>query len=173
MKAKFIKQVIFCLSIVYLFFASNSCLVDDEFKERTPEQEQKEITELLSKLEQEGYNINTTDLGIYYIILEEGDGPFPQKGDTCFLEYTGFFYDGTKFDSSHNYSESGIWKFVFDEVKLIKGFEDGIKLMNKGTMIKMIIPSKLAYGAYGYKQIDSYTTLIYVAKMHDLKLTVR
>ncbi len=172
MKSKIIKKVIFCLSIVYLI-TTNSCLTDEEFKERTPEQEQEEITDFLSKLEQEGYTINTTDLGIYYIILEEGNGPFPQKGDSCFLEYTGYFYDGTKFDSSHNYSDNGIWKFVFSEIKLIKGFEDGIKLMNKGARLELIIPSKLAYGAYGYKQIDSYTTLIYVAKMHDLKLTVR
>ena len=93
----------------------------------------------------------------------------PQAGDTCYLEYTGYLLDGTIFDTSHDHYIDGIWDLIYKDIQLIPGFDDGIALMGKGAELDMIIPSYLAYGAYGYGYIPPYSTIIFSAKMHDLK----
>ncbi len=159
------------VAILFAFtFTITSCLTTgDDPEPRTPEMEQAEINQFLKNLEENGVDIDTTDLGVYYIIInEEGIGTFPAEGDTCFMEYTGFFLDGTVFDTSHDHFPNGIWEFNYLEISLIPGFDDGIALLNKGAEIDMIIPSNLAYGA-GNEGIPPYTTLLFATKMHDLK----
>ena len=159
------------VAILFAFiFTITSCLtsVDDQ-EQRTPEMEAAEIDVVLKKLEDEGYDVDTTDLGVYYIVKEDGTGPFPAEGDTCYMEYTGYFIDGAVFDTSHDHFPNGIWEFNFKEISLIPGFDDGIALLNKDAEIDMIIPSSLAYGPTGTSGIPPYTTLLFATKMHDLK----
>jgi len=159
------------VAILFAFIITiTSCLTSgDEQEPRTPEMEAAEINAVLKKLEDDGYDIDTTDLGIYYIVQKEGTGPFPSEGDTCDMEYTGYFIDGSVFDTSHDHFPDGIWEFNFLEIDLISGFNDGIALLNKGAEIDMIVPSSLAYGPTGTSGIPPYTTLLFATKMHDLK----
>ena len=147
-----------------------SCLGDDdEPVVRTPQMEQEEINKAISTLENEGYDVDTTELGIFYMVNETGEGQTAQFGDTCYLEYSGFFLDGTLFDTSHNYDEEGISEVIFEKNKYITGYEDGIKLLNKGAQIDLIIPSAYGYGSNGNQVIPPYTPLYFALKMHDLK----
>jgi len=165
-----IRTVAIFFTISTIFIAT-SCLdgIDENPYPRTPELEESELNEALQKLVAEGYDIDTTNLGIYYIVNEEGEGPLAKAGDTLSLEYTGYFFGGQVFDASAYHYEDSIWKFVFKEMNLIPGFEDGISIMNKGAGIEMIIPSQYAYGAYGYGPVGPYTTILFSAKLHDLE----
>ncbi|MFO7670410.1 MAG: FKBP-type peptidyl-prolyl cis-trans isomerase [Bacteroidales bacterium] len=156
---------------VFIMLLTNSCLdsVNDHPTSRTPELEMRELSEALLSLQAEGYDIDTTDLGIYYIIHEEGEGPLAQEGDTISLEYTGYLMGGYIFDASSFHYPDGIWEFVLDSSELIPGFVDGISVMNKGAAINMIIPSTYAYGATGSGPIEPYTTILFTARLHDLK----
>ena len=162
------------IAILFVFiFSISSCLNNgSDIEPRTPEMEQAELNEFLKKLEADGFDVDTTDLGIYYVVQEAGEGLFPVEGDTCFMEYAGFFLDGSVFDTSHDHFPNGIWQFNYKETSLIPGFEDGIALLNKGAEIDMIIPSNLAYGA-GTSSIPPYTTLLFATKMHDLKPVIK
>jgi len=164
--------LVFSLAIFTSFFAS-SCLddIDDDIEPRTPEMEMEELNRALSLLETEGYDIDTTDLGIYYIVQVPGEGPLAQAGDTLLVEYTGSLLDGRIFDASAYHYADGIWEFIFKEMQLIPGFEDGISYMNKGAEIYMIIPSEYAYGAYGSGAIEPYTPLLFETKLHDINPT--
>jgi FKBP-type peptidyl-prolyl cis-trans isomerase FkpA len=156
---------------VFIILLVTSCLdsVDDPVTSRTGELEMRELNEALLSLQAEGYDIDTTDLGIYYIVDEEGEGPLAQVGDTLSLEYTGYLMGGYVFDASSFHYPDGIWKFVLDSTGLIPGFRDGISVMNKGASINMIIPSPYAYGALGSGPIGPYTTILFAARLHDLK----
>ncbi|MCY1722876.1 FKBP-type peptidyl-prolyl cis-trans isomerase [Prolixibacteraceae bacterium Z1-6] len=145
-----------------------SCLTD-ETDTRTYEQEMIELDVLIQSIIAEGTVVDTTDLGVYYIIEEEGEGDFAQVGDTISIEYAGYLTDGNIFDISSDYYEDGIWEFVYGEQSLITGFDDALSLMRVNREAEFIIPSTLAYGAYGYGSIGSYQTSIFVIKMHDLK----
>lgn len=167
---KTIKTVSFIIAIS-LAFTTISCLTNEEELQiqRTAEMEANELSEALNKLETGGYDIDTTELGIYYIVQAVGEGSLPQPGDTCYLEYSGYLMDGTIFDASQNYYADAIWDLIYKDMLLIPGFDDGIALMNKGSEIDMFIPSNLAYGEYGKGPIGPYTTLVFSAKMHNIK----
>jgi FKBP-type peptidyl-prolyl cis-trans isomerase len=156
------------ISVSILFFTT-SCNLNDDTSERTAATEQQELNEALTRLVTANYDIDTTALCVFYIMNNEGEGPLPAQGDTCYLIYTGYFLDGTIFDSSGFYFQDSIWTFNFLEVSLIPGFNDGISLLNKGAKADIIIPSELAYGSTGYQEIPPFTPLIFSLKMKDLK----
>jgi FKBP-type peptidyl-prolyl cis-trans isomerase len=164
-----IGAILFALGTMIII---SSCLdTSSDIEPRTPEMEAKEINEAIIKLEAQGYDIDTTAMGIYYIMHDVGVDTLDlvQPGDTCYLEYTGYLLDGTVFDNSRDHFPDGIWKFIYKENPLVPGFEDGIALMRKGTVIDMIIPSEFAYGEYGQGPIPPYATLLFSAYMHDVK----
>jgi len=155
--------------IISLPIIFNSCVNVDDVPERTEGTEQQELNEAIARLEKAKYDVDTTTLGIYYIMNKQGTGVFPQKGDTCYLIYTGFFLDGVIFDASIDHYKDSIWQFIYKEVNLIPGFDDGIALLNKGAEADIIIPSKLAYGPYGYQGIPPYSPILFSLKMKDLR----
>ena len=157
------------LIILSLPFLIGSCIDTIDEPSRTAETEQLELSQALTKLESAGYDIDTTALGVYYVMNKQGTGSFPQKSDTCSLIYTGFFLDGSMFDSSGDYYPDSIWQFKYLEVSVIPGFNNGISILNKGAEADIIIPSKLAYGATGYGEIPPFTPLGFSMKMRDLK----
>ena len=154
------------LILLVLWFSS--CINADD-PERTAETEQMEINEAIGNLQSAGYNVDTTDLGVFYVMNKPGTGPYPQSSDTCFMIYTGFFLNGVIFDSSGLYYTDSIWQFNFRQVSLIPGFNDAIELLNKGAEADVIIPSELAYGIYGYGDIPPYTPLVFSMKMKDIR----
>ena len=156
-------------SLIFLLLLT-SCLDDNEPQiERTAAMEQSELNQALENIITEGYDIDTSELGIYYVVHELGEGPTVQEGDTCSMEYAGYLLDGTLFDASIDYYPDGIWEFVYKENPLIPGFEDGIALMNAGMELDMIIPSEFGYGSTGYGIIKPYTPLLFSVIMHDVK----
>jgi FKBP-type peptidyl-prolyl cis-trans isomerase FkpA len=164
------KTVAISLTILTFLFTS-SCIdgVNDNPSGRNPEKEQRELNEALASLISEGWDIDTTAMGIYYIVHEEGEGPLAQEGDSLSLEYIGYLLGGTIFDASSNHYEDGSWEFVLNANELIPGFVDGISVMNKAAVIDMIIPSQYAYGEKGQGPIEPFTTLLFSAQLHDLK----
>lgn len=155
--------------LLVLIIGVTSCLNVEEEAVRTAEMEKTELAEAIAKLKSLNYNVDTTALGVYYVVSKEGTGSFPQAGDTCSLIYFGFFLDGSLFDTSLFYSPDSLTKFVYKEHSFIPGFDDGIALMNKGTKIDILIPSSLAYGAAGTVDIPPYTPLLFSMKMKDLR----
>ena len=92
-------------------------------------------------------NAKTTDSGLKYIVLEEGDGASPQKGENVTVHYTGTLEDGSKFDSSRDRNRPFSFKLGVGQV--IKGWDEGVADMKVGERRKLIIPPELGYGARG------------------------
>ncbi len=163
---KFTFGLIFSFAFVLVLITS---CIDVATEDRTYNDEMLELDELLTSLVAEGYDIDTTALGVYYIVVEDGTGECPVDGDTISINYNGYFADGTLFDSSDDWATDGIWEFVYGEQSLITGFNDALSVMKAGSQMQFIIPSDLAYGSYGYGSIGEYQTLIFVIEMHEIK----
>lgn len=102
-----------------------------------------------------------------YYTIEEGEGPLAKYGDNAYVRYTGFLSDGSIFDSSHKRGEQVRITVGINQV--IKGWDMGLQYMRKGGKIKLLIPSKLAYGKEGYKTIvPPNSDLILDIEMVDL-----
>ena len=92
-------------------------------------------------------NATTTDSGLKYIVIEQGDGTAPQKGENVTVHYTGTLEDGTKFDSSRDRNRPFSFKLGVGQV--IKGWDEGVADMKVGGRRTLIIPPELGYGARG------------------------
>jgi FKBP-type peptidyl-prolyl cis-trans isomerase len=87
----------------------------------------------------------TTDSGLQYQVLQEGNGPRPGPTDRVTVHYTGTLLDGTVFDSSVERGQP--ISFSLNEV--IPGWTEGLQLMPVGSKYRFWIPSDLAYGSRG------------------------
>lgn len=158
------------LGIVLMALAISCSLNSNNEKvEYSAQSELNTLKELLYYLENDGIDIDTTDLGIYYITLEEGEGAYPETGDTLTLDYSGYFVTGELFDASALHSEDGKADFVVGDASMIQGWNDGLKEINKNAKVQLIIPSEFAYGSTGNSTVPPYQTIIFIIKVYDIK----
>jgi FKBP-type peptidyl-prolyl cis-trans isomerase len=90
-------------------------------------------------------NAQTTVSGLKYIVLQQGTGNKPVATSNVKVHYTGMFLDGKVFDSSVQRGEP----IDFGLNQVIKGWTEGVQLMQEGSKYKFYIPSQLAYGERG------------------------
>ena len=69
------------------------------------------------------------------------------KGKRVSVHYLGTLENGKKFDSSLDRNEP--FSFVLGYGEVIPGWDEGVKGMKVGGKRKLIIPSRLGYGAGG------------------------
>ncbi len=111
------------------------------------------------KVEQRKYGHSYTMSGLGYRIISEGSGEKPASGETVNVHYTGYLENGTKFDSS--YDRDKPFSFTLGGGKVIKGWDEGIPLLSKGTKAILRIPPDLGYGARAVGSIPPNSTLYF------------
>lgn len=103
------------------------------------------IAEYLSK---NNISAQKTGSGTYVEILSQGTGTAIEKGKFVSLKYTGKTFAGKSFDSNvdPSFKHTEPLDFVIDESPMIKGFQEGLKVLKEGAKARIYIPSALAYG---------------------------
>lgn len=88
--------------------------------------------------------VQTTDSGLQYVIVREGDegGDMPGPRDRVSVMYDGRLTDGTVFDSSYERGSSA----TFGVNQVISGWTEGLQLMSVGDEFIFYIPTELGYG---------------------------
>lgn len=152
-------------STISLTEASN--IVQDYFTDATELQGIKNMEEGNAFLEanrsREG--VITTESGLQYEVIEEGDGIKPDENDIVQVHYHGTLIDGTVFDSSIERGQPA--SFPLNQV--IPGWTEGVQLMSVGSKYKFYLPSNLAYGEMGSGGIiGPNTTLIFEVELLDV-----
>jgi len=109
--------------------------------------------------------VTTTESGLQYEVLQEGDGPSPDADDEVTVHYHGKLLDGTVFDSSVERGEPAT--FPLDRV--IPGWTEGVQLMSEGAKYRFFIPHDLAYGSRGAgEDIEPYSTLVFDVELLEV-----
>lgn len=109
--------------------------------------------------------VMTTESGLQYKILTQGDGAKPAPTDTVKVHYRGTLIDGTEFDSSFKHGQPA----TFPLNGVIPGWTEGLQLLTKGTKAELYIPSALAYGPGGMGQaIGPNSTLVFEVELLDI-----
>lgn len=99
----------------------------------------------LAEIEKEE-GVKKTESGLLYRIERQGNGEFPMADtDRVTVHYEGTLSNGEVFDSSYERDET----IAFPLNGVIKGWTEGLKLIDKGGEITLWIPSDLAYGERG------------------------
>jgi len=155
---------------IFLTGIFSSCLKLDDTTAPSREEELINLNKYLGNLISNKNDVDTTKMGVYYITIEKGTGAFPKSGDTLTVGYAGYFLDGYLFDASawHNKTDS-TFTFVLGNPPLIKGWDDGMKVINKNAKVQLIMPSDFAYGSSGGGVIPPYQSLVFVIKMKEIK----
>ncbi|MGB3365219.1 MAG: FKBP-type peptidyl-prolyl cis-trans isomerase [Thermodesulfobacteriota bacterium] len=124
-------------------------------------------TNAFSKEEKMSGDIKETPSGLKYIVIEEGTGDKPTKGQKVKVHYTGKLEDGTVFDSS---VKRGVpIEFTLGVGQVIKGWDEGIADMKVGEKRQLIIPPDLGYGPNGYPPvIPANSTLIFDTELVEV-----
>ena len=114
---------------------------------KTQEESEKNLREAKAFLEgnQKKEGVKTTESGLQYRIVKEGDGPRPKATDMVMVHYRGTFPDGKEFYSS--YQRNTPEKFPVNGV--IKGWTEALQLMKVGSKWQIFVPPELAYGRGG------------------------
>ena len=108
-------------------------------------------------------NVQVTSSGLQYEIIADADGEKPQSNSVVRVNYVGTFMDGSLFDSS---DDEGAY---IPLERVIKGWSEGLMLMNEGSEYKFYIPSELAYGKNGIPNIiPPYSTLIFTVELLEI-----
>ena len=108
---------------------------------------------------------NSTPSGLRYRKVKDGAGTKrPSPTDTVTIHYVGRFIDGKEFDSSVSRGEPA----TFPLPRLIKGWQEGVPLMEVGDTFEFAIPWNLAYGPLGRGPIPGGATLLFTIELFDV-----
>jgi FKBP-type peptidyl-prolyl cis-trans isomerase FklB len=107
--------------------------------------------------------VTTTASGLQYEVVKEGTGDMPTDGDVVKVQYKGTFIDGKIFDESKDSPAE------FPIGKIIKGWDEALKLMKAGSKWKLTIPSELAYGERGAGPIPPNSVLKFEVELLEVK----
>ncbi len=119
-----------------------------------------------------------TASGLYYVINKPGSGANAHAGQMVSMKYIGKTLEGKQFDA--NMDESGNlldkgghkepFSFGLGQGQVIKGWDEGIALLNKGAKATLYIPSPLAYGTQSPSpDIAPNSVLVFNVEVVDIK----
>lgn len=132
---------------------NQTIMLDIEVVKSTPEIK-------ISKWNAEKRDTMVTVSGLKYIVFNDGEGDLISPQSIIEVNYSGYFQDGTLFDSSVKREEP--IKVPVGAGLVIEGWDEGMQLMRKGARFQFIIPPQLAYGSEGAPpQIPADATLIF------------
>lgn len=148
--------------------AEAQAAVQDFFSRKAEEQAKAAKAEgenfLAENAKKEG--VKTLPSGLQYKVLREGDGRKPSATDKVECHYEGTLINGDVFDSSYRRGETA----TFGLNQVIKGWTEGLQLMQEGAKYRFFIPYNLAYGEHGAGQsIPPYAALIFDVELIKVK----
>jgi len=110
-------------------------------------------------------NLQSTESGILYEVVEMGDGPKPTKDDKVKVNYEGKTTDGEIFDSSYERGQPA----EFPLTRVIPGWTEILQEMPVGSTFIATIPPSLAYGERGSPpNIGPNEVLIFKIELLDI-----
>lgn len=87
-------------------------------------------------------DVQVTDSGLQYRVIEEGSGVSPSETSEVEVHYRGTLTNGEEFDSSYERGETA----TFPLNRVIPGWTEGLQLMKEGATYEFFIPGELGYG---------------------------
>ena len=110
---------------------------------------------------EDGWRVTASGLRYRRVSGGAAGASHPAPTDTVTIHYAGRLVDGTEFDSSIARGEPA----TFPLPRLIRGWQEGVPLMQVGDRFEFAIPYYLAYGARGRGPIPGGATLFFTIEL--------
>lgn len=138
--------------------------VEKEQQEKAAQQIKTDESLLHEYFKQNKITPQKTASGLYYVITSPGKGENAKPGNTVTVNYTGKLLNGEVFDSNLDpqFNHVEPFKFPLGQGRVIKGWDEGIALLNPGAKATLYIPSHMAYGAQSPSpKIPAHSILVF------------
>jgi FKBP-type peptidyl-prolyl cis-trans isomerase len=120
---------------------------------------QKDRERIKNYIERKSLKMSESPTGLWYEILNEGEGKTFTENDKVIFDYDCSLLDGTKCYSS---KDLGPREVTLGRSEMEQGLNEGLRLMKPGAEGIFIIPPFLAYGLIGdRKMIPSRAVIVY------------
>ena len=122
-----------------------------------------EVVRIDSWIERHQLKMITTETGVRYRILEEGNGPMP-----ALLSYVSLDYDLSLLDGTFCYSSdsTGRLNFILGQSSEPSGLQEVLLKLKEGSKAQVIVPSYLGFGLTGDGDcISGDESLVYEIKL--------
>lgn len=136
-------------------------------KAEHPEETAAAAEALSNYLAKNNVTVEPTESGLYYVVIQEGNGEKPHVGKSVTMHYTGKLLDGTVFDSSVERDQPFV--FPLGVGRVIPGWDEGVQLMSKGEKGIFYIPYYLAYGERDMGEIPAFSNLVFEVELVDFE----
>jgi FKBP-type peptidyl-prolyl cis-trans isomerase len=128
----------------------------------------KQSQQVENYLKEHNIQATKTAKGTFVEIKTPGDGPVIDSGKQVAVIYTGKLFPSGKVFETNDKENGQPIKFVVGKHQIIQGWEDGVRLLKKGSSATLYIPAFLAYDQQigpGKKQFEN---LIFDIKIVDV-----
>lgn len=147
------KNLLFLILITFSFFGCKS------YSEEEKQSFDKDIKAYLKKT---GIKCNRSASGLYYKIIQPGEGEFIKFQDVVSFTYTGEFLNGERFDHQKEPVE-------FAVKELIPGWKEILLELKPGAQVFLVIPPHLGYGTHELDDIPPNSILVYEMEILAVK----
>ncbi len=124
-----------------------------------------EDAELFLETNKDNEGVVTTESGLQYEVIAEGSGPHPAPESAVTLDYTISLIGGRVVDSSAGRGGGVSLRLGNLEVK---GFVEGVLLMQAGGHYRFFLHPSLAWGKEGNQLVEPNTLLIVDVVLHSI-----
>ena len=115
-------------------------------------------------------SLQKTAGGVYIDIKEQGKGMRADSGKVVSVRYKGMFMPSQKvFETNMDDPNKPPLQFPLGFQEVIRGWEEGFKLLNAGAKVTMYIPYQLAYNDQAGPGGIPYQNLIFDIELLDVK----
>lgn len=118
--------------------------------------------EIVSYIEKNKLELENSESGLHYRIINPGEGERVQAKDKISFTYKGSFLDGTVFDEQKE-------PVSFYVSELIGAWKEIVLKLNEGGEAYLIAPPQLGYGARNLDDIPPNSILVYTLKVHQVE----
>jgi FKBP-type peptidyl-prolyl cis-trans isomerase len=151
------------------------------FQKKRDEQLARDIEVIDAYLNSQGINAFKIESGLRYLITRPGHGPNAKSGQEVTVNYCGYLLTGEYFSTNildlakekdiyHSAVKYQPYKRVIDQPGVIPGWNEALKLLNRGAKGTFYIPSVLAYGNEKLDTlIDKHENLVFDIEVIDIK----
>ncbi len=112
-------------------------------------------------------DLTTTDSGLQYYDIVEGEGDMPQMGQEVVINYVAWLQEGEVF-IARSADQGGELTFAIGSETVFPGWEEGVSTMQKGGKRLLVIPPDLALGEEGGGRIPPGATLLMEVELVDI-----
>lgn len=155
--------------------------IDEYFKAQVEGIKKAEPAKIAKFVADKNLKVTKTADGLNYQITKPGSGPNIVAGDTAVVIYTGRLLNGKLFDTSVKevaMKEKDFdarrpyenFRFPVGAGKVVRGWDEGFLLLNKGAKATFVIPSELGWGEQGAGggKIPPFSPVVFEVEVVDI-----